>query len=82
MEFKWDQHAPFTSYSTLAPRMGISTKMVRRYAKNLEQKGCLKRLIRTGHTNRFDQAPLFDKLLQQAVQDSDLAGVGGGGRDG
>ena len=72
MEFKWEQHAPFTSYSTLATRMGISTKMVRRYAKNLEQKGCLKRLIRTGRTNRFDQAP----------QDSDLAGVGDGGRDG
>ena len=64
MEFKWDQAAPFPSYGTLARRMGVSTKMVRRYAKALEQKGFLQRVIRTGNTNRFDLAPLFNKLLK------------------
>ena len=44
--------------------MGISTKMVRRYALALEQKGYLRRVIRKGNTNRFDLEPLFDKLLK------------------
>ena len=73
MEFKWDDAAPFPSYSTLARRMGISTKMVRRYAQALEQKGFLQRVIRTGNTNRFDLGPLFDKLLK-TVQDSSRQG--------
>ena len=73
MEFKWDRAAPFPSYGTLARRMGISTKMVRRYGQALERKGYLQRVIRTGHTNRFDLGPLFDKLLK-TVQDGVLSG--------
>ena len=64
MEFKWDRNAPFPSYNTLADRMGISAKMVRRYAHSLEKKGFVRRLGRLGSTNRFDLTPLFDKLLQ------------------
>lgn len=64
MEFKWDSADPFPSYDTLARRMGISTKMARRYGKALEQKGFMRRKIRTGNTNRFDLSPLFDKLLE------------------
>ena len=64
MEFKWDQDAPFPSYETLARRMGVSTKMVRRYAQALDAKGYLDRVVRTGDTNRFDLRPLFDKLLK------------------
>ena len=64
MEFKWDQDAPFPSYGTLSRRMGVSTKMVRRYALALEQKGYVRRVIRKGNTNRFDLEPLFDKLLK------------------
>ena len=74
MEFKWDSSAPFPSYDTLAKRMGISTKTVRRHAHNLEAKGFLKRVIRAGNTNRFELAPLFDKLLQ-VVKDVDRAGT-------
>ena len=77
MEFKWDQAAPFPSYETLAERMGISTKMARRYARALEQKGCLHRIIRVGNTNRFDLEPLFDKLLRTA-QGNVRAGEQGG----
>ena len=77
MEFKWDAAEPFPSYSTLASRMGISTKMVRRYARTLETKGFLRRMIRTGNTNRFDLGPLFDALLK-AVQDSAHTGGRGG----
>ena len=64
MEFKWDRTAPFPSYGTLARRMGVSTKMARRYAQALEQKGCLHRLTRTGNTNQFDLTPLFNKLRE------------------
>ena len=65
MAFKWDQAAPFPSYGTLARRMGITPKMARRYAQNLERKGFLLRIRRGGgNTNRFDLTPLFDKLLE------------------
>ena len=70
MDHKWDQAAPFPSYGTLARRMGVSTKMVRRYAQTLEQKGYLQRVTRTGNTNLFDLGPLFNKLLE-VVQTGD-----------
>lgn len=74
MEFKWDRSAPFPSYNTLADRMGTSTKTVRRFAHNLEKKGFIRRVIRTGNTNRFDLAPLFEQLLQ-VVREIDRAKV-------
>ena len=64
MEFKWDKAAPFPAYKTLAVRMGVSPKMARRHAQSLEIKGLLRRIIRKGQTNRFDLAPLLDKLLE------------------
>ena len=78
MEFKWDSADPFPSYDTLARRMGISTKMARRYGKALEQKGFMRRKIRTGSTNRFDLSPLFDKLFE--VQTSTRTRTGRSGR--
>lgn len=80
MEFKWDQAAPFPSYATLSRRMGVSIKMVRRYAQALEEKRYLKRVVRTGNTNRFDLTPLFDKLLQ--VVEAESTGRTSTGSDG
>lgn len=74
MEFKWDRSAPFPSYNTLAGRMGTSTKTARRLAQSLAEKGFLRRVIRTGNTNRFDLAPLFEKLLH-IVREIDHAGT-------
>ena len=51
--------------------------MVRRYARKLETKGFLRRMIRTGNTNRFDLGRLFDALLS-AVQDGARTGERGG----
>ena len=68
MEFKWDANAPFPGYKTLATRMGVSDKMVRRYAQSLETKKYLRREIRVGQTNRFDLTLLFDALSVVAVQ--------------
>ena len=67
MEFKWDEVAPFPSYKTLAQRMGVSAKMARRHAQRLESKGYLRRIVRTGQTNRFNLTPLFDKLLEAVL---------------
>jgi predicted ArsR family transcriptional regulator len=62
MESKWDADAPIPGYKTLAVRMGISDKMARRHAQNLETKGYLRRVMRTGQTHRFDLTALFDTL--------------------
>ena len=48
MAYKWTEEAPFPSYTTLAKRMGVTPKMVRRYAKALEEKGYMKRKARIG----------------------------------
>lgn len=64
MSFKWSAKAPFPSYARIAERMGVTDKAVRRIAQSLEHKGYLKRISRTGTTNKFDLNPLFDALLQ------------------
>lgn len=63
LEFKWTPARPFPSYARLAKNMGVGVKMARRYAKQLEDKGFLRREIRQGNTNQFDLEPLFDALL-------------------
>lgn len=68
MEFKWDAKHPFPGYKTLAARMGLSDKMVRRYAQGLEAKKYLRRVMRVGQTNRFDLTPLFDALSKAVEQ--------------
>lgn len=72
MEFKWDASDPYPAYKTLAQRMGVSDKMVRRHAHSLSVKGYLHRKIRVGQTNRFDLTPLFDALLAAVKKDKDL----------
>jgi hypothetical protein len=63
MSFKWSEAAPFPSYKRIAARMNISDKMCRRYAKSLETKGYLRRLLRMNNTNTFDLSGLFNALL-------------------
>jgi DNA-binding MarR family transcriptional regulator len=65
MRYKWGEDAPFPGYKSIARQMGVSDKMVRRYAKNLEGKGFLKREIRQANTNRFDLEPLFRALEER-----------------
>jgi DNA-binding MarR family transcriptional regulator len=62
MQFKWDEAAPFPGYKRIARLMGVSDKMVRRYALSLEQKGYLVRITRQARTNRFDLRKLFSAL--------------------
>ncbi len=67
MDFKWDERAPFPSYKTLAKRMGVSDKMVRRHAQTLEDKRYLRRVARRGLTNQFDLTPFFDALRNATI---------------
>jgi hypothetical protein len=62
MSFKWTADAPFPSYHTLADRMGITDKQVRRYAQALEKKGLLVRSERIGTSNTFNLESLFTAL--------------------
>jgi hypothetical protein len=64
MAFKWNENAPFPSYTTLAKRMGITDKQARRYAKALEAKGFLQRTARIGSSNSFDLQPFFNALAK------------------
>jgi hypothetical protein len=62
MTFKWEAAAPFPSYRTIANRMGVTDKMVRRYAQRLQQKGFLVREFRNRAPNRFDLTSFFHAL--------------------
>src|SRR5260370_23363755 len=65
MTFKWDSEAPFPSYATIARRMGVSEKMVRRYARSLEGKGLLRRQFQLRAPNRFDLSGLFQAVVNE-----------------
>ena len=65
IDYKRDSNPPYPSYKTLAKYMGISDKMVREYAKRLEEKGYLRRMVRIAKPNLFDLNPLFAALEQR-----------------
>lgn len=72
MAYKWTKEHPFPSYETLARRMNVTDKMVRRYAQKLEDKHYLQRRFRKNQTNEFDLSGLFSALRSAAVsQDQD-----------
>lgn len=73
MTYKWSNDSPFPSYKSLAVRMGVTDKMVRRYAANLEGKGYLKREARIGSTNTFNLNPLFIALAAKLKADKNLS---------
>jgi DNA-binding MarR family transcriptional regulator len=69
MRHKFDREAPYPGFTTLARRMGVTPTAVRGYARSLENKGYLKREMRTSLTNKFHLEPLFEaleKLLKQS----------------
>jgi hypothetical protein len=66
MNFKWGLEAPFPAYRTIAQRMGISVKMARNHAKNLEEMNYLCRQEHTGFTTHFDLTPLLRVLARRA----------------
>lgn len=67
MSHKWGKAAPYPSYKTIAQRMGVSDKMVRRYAQSLEAKQYLRRVLRKNTSNRYDLTGLFQALDAAAL---------------
>ena len=68
MDYKWDAGKPFPGYGTIARYMGISAKMARRHAQNLEKKKYLVRELRVAQTNKFDLTPLFLALENELTR--------------
>ncbi len=67
MRHKFDKEAPYPGFKSLAKKMGVTPTAVRGYARSLETKGYLKRVMREAQTNKFQLEPLFkalEKLLQ------------------
>ena len=62
MTFKWEAEASYPSYDTIAKRMGVTDKMVHRYAQSLQKKGYVQRLFQKRGPNRFDLSGLFRAL--------------------
>lgn len=69
MRHKWDEAPPRPSFKTLARRMGISDIAVRGHARQLQKKGCLRRINRVGQSNLFDLTPLFENLERLQAED-------------
>jgi hypothetical protein len=68
MTFKWDDAAPFPSYGRVAKTMGVTDKMARRYAQNLQKKGYLVRRFQKRAPNKFDLTRLFDALAEVSLE--------------
>lgn len=67
MTFKWGKDNPFPSYARLARMMGVSPRMISRYAVSLEAKGYMRRTRRMGTTNEFDMGPAFHRIAGMPV---------------
>ncbi len=73
IDYKRDSNPPYPSYRTISKYMGISDKMVREYARRLQDKGYLRRVVRIAKPNLFDLTPLF-AALEQLIKDGKVKG--------
>jgi DNA-binding MarR family transcriptional regulator len=62
MRHKWDAGMPWPSAKRLATRMGVSGTAVRNHLRSLVTKGYLKKVPKSGSSNRLDLSPLFTAL--------------------
>lgn len=69
MMYKWDENYPFPGCKAIAKSMGVTDTTVRNYARSLEEKGYLKRIMRVGETNRYNLQPLFDAVEKKAQEE-------------
>lgn len=76
---KWGTEAPYPSLHTIAERMGLDVRSVRRAVKSLEGLGLLRRERRMlGGTNRYHIDGLvqrLEQLMQQDVEATDAREV-------
>lgn len=71
MTFKWSEDAPYPSYDRLGQIMGVSSRMVGRYAKSIEKKGYMKLTRRRGTSSTFDLEPFFQKIPRMPMTRSE-----------
>ena len=72
--YKWDEEMPHPGSKALAKRMDISPTAVRGHLRVLEKrKKCLVRNKQVGSTNRYDLAPLLEKLEKLLAADAAAA---------
>lgn len=60
--FRWDQRKPFPSLTALGLKTGLTVRSVRRHITDLERKGIIKRVRRSGTSNAYDLSPLINVL--------------------
>ncbi len=65
--FRWDEREPYPGLKTLSTRVRLSTRTTRKHLSCLEGKGLIKRIYRTGQTNKYKIQPLVDALDRIAV---------------
>lgn len=68
VQHKWFRGHAFPSYKRLAALMGVSLNATRRYARDLEKKGFIKRIPRDRGSNLFSLEPLFVALENRVAQ--------------
>lgn len=68
LDFKWDEHPPFPALETLAERMGITARAVRKAMVHLEECKFLERIPDRRRTNRYDMTGLF-RALEKLMDD-------------
>lgn len=70
MDHKWGEAAPFPAVDTLAERMGVSGRAVRKAVARLEACGYVVRELIPGRSNRYRLDGLFaalEELLNEAA---------------
>ena len=68
IRYKWDKGMPFPGFNGLATKMRVTDTSVRKYARDLEQRGLINRVVRPGKTTAFDLAPLFQALEAEVLR--------------
>lgn len=71
--FKRDTRMPYPSFSTIAEKMGVTVSASRGYARRLEKRGLIRRVVRSGQTSQFDLTPLLEQLEKLVTDGKTLA---------
>jgi DNA-binding MarR family transcriptional regulator len=70
VRFKWSSAMPFPGFKRIANKMGITPTAARAHARSLEKKGLVKRVERSGSSNRFDLTELFQRLERLQLEEA------------
>lgn len=63
LKHKWDVRNPYPSLNTVAKNMGVGRGTAQNYARNLEEKGFIKRIFRNHDTSEYNLEILIKILV-------------------